>query len=222
MRYFDHDTDASNDEKIQALRLEHGGAAVDAYWTIVEQIYREETPLVFFGNRLGTNSLSHRLCIDVETLQKWVLTMVELGLLERCGEDESALISERMAANIDSYRKRVETARENGKKGGRKPRPRTNSKPSRKPTGNQVGTEGLSKPFTKNIGFIKKPIYRGEGAENAAPPSPSDEISSVPCCPLCDVPVSLDLSSGGFKCTNCGDTFQADKVKFRHIGEERF
>lgn len=217
MRYFDHDTDASNDEKIQALRLEHGGAAVDAYWTIVEQIYREEAPLVFFGNRLGTNSLSHRLCIDVETLQKWVLTMVELGLIERCGDDGNTLFSERMGESIERYRKKSETARENGKKGGRKPGAKTKQKPSRKPTGNPVGTEELSGRKANNIGFIKKPIYRGEGAENAAPPSPSDEISSVPCCPLCDVPVSLDLSSGGFKCTNCGDTFAADKVKFRRI-----
>lgn len=211
MRYFSHDTDASNDEKVQALRLEHGGAAVDAYWTIVEQIYREETPLVFFGNRLGSNSLSHRLCTDVETLEKWVLTMVELGLLERFGEGGNALFSERMEQGIADYRKKAETARENGKKGGRKPKAKTNRKPKSKPSGNPVGTDVASESKANNIGLYKN-LYKGEGAEDAAPPS-----SSIPCCPLCDVPLSLDLSSGRFKCPNCEDTFPGDKVKFRHV-----
>lgn len=214
MRYFDHDTGASNDEKIQALRLEHGGAAVDAYWTIVEQVYREETPLVFFGNRLGSNSLSHRLCVGSEVLEEWVLTMVELGLLERCGEDGCALTSERIEANIASYRRKCETARENGRKGGRRPRSKTNAKPTRKPTGNRVGTEPPSgRQAKKTIGFHKENLMVGD--DDAASCGAS---SSPPCCPLCDVPLSLDLGSGGFRCGSCGDVFPAEKVRFR--GEE--
>lgn len=47
MLYFSHDTKASVDEKIMQLRLEFGGAAVDAYWYLVERIYEKETKLVF-------------------------------------------------------------------------------------------------------------------------------------------------------------------------------
>lgn len=216
MRYFAHDTDASNDEKVQALRLEHGGAAVDAYWTIVEQIYREETPLVFFGNRLGSNSLSHRLCTDPETLEKWVLTMVELGLLERCGEGGSALFSERMEQGIASYRKKAETARENGKRGGRKPRAKTKAKPTSKPTGNRAGSESLSESkANKTVGFHKENLtVRDDDAASCG------ASSSLPCCPLCGTVLSLDTASGGFRCPDCGDTFAAGKIKYRQIGEE--
>ena len=50
MRYFDHDTTAGSDDKIMALRLAHGGAAVDAYWVLLEMMYQSETELVIFGN----------------------------------------------------------------------------------------------------------------------------------------------------------------------------
>ena len=43
MKYFDHDVEAYKDDKIVLLRRECGGAAIDAYWTLLELIYREET-----------------------------------------------------------------------------------------------------------------------------------------------------------------------------------
>ena len=75
MRYFDHDVTASDDDRIMALRLECGGAAVDAYWAVLELIYRTETPLVFSENRPETKSLCHRLCTDAETLGSWLSSM---------------------------------------------------------------------------------------------------------------------------------------------------
>ena len=61
MRYFDHDTDATKDELIQALRLECGGAAVDVYWCILENIYREETDWVPSRYQAGSALALHRL-----------------------------------------------------------------------------------------------------------------------------------------------------------------
>lgn len=48
MKYFDHDTDASSRE-LMDLRFECGGAAVDAYWFIIEAICREERPFECFA-----------------------------------------------------------------------------------------------------------------------------------------------------------------------------
>ena len=133
MRYFDHDTRASDDDAILALRLEHGGAAVDCYWTLLEKIYRDEAPLNLFGSsgetNMETKSVTHRLCIDEKTLKTYVSTMLQLGLFER---DVENLISRRAMQNIEAYHAKQETARQNGKKGGRKP--------TRKPKANQVGS----------------------------------------------------------------------------------
>ena len=50
MQYFDHSTDASTDPKVMQLRLEHDGAAVDAYWSLVEQMHREGCCVTVHGS----------------------------------------------------------------------------------------------------------------------------------------------------------------------------
>ncbi len=161
MRYFEHDVDASADDKIMALRIEHGGAAVDAYWTVLEMIYRDESDVVVSCNRPETKSLCHRLCIDYEKLSEWLSEMASLGLLtvhddvDERGERVEVYGSTRASANIERYEARKETARENGKKGGgslsgaelKPSRSRTGTKlePSRKP----MVTRPLTQPETK-------------------------------------------------------------------------
>ena len=104
MRYFDHDTNASDDDSIMALRLEHGGAAVDCYWALLEKMYREERPVKLFGTDGETNaetkSVAHRLCVDSETLKTYVSTMLELGLFDGTVEN---LYSNRAMLNITGY-----------------------------------------------------------------------------------------------------------------------
>lgn len=122
MRYFDHDTTASGDDLILALRLKHGGAAVDCYWAILEQIYREEAPISIAENRPETQSLTVRLAIAYRTLSEYVATMVSYGLLvaDEVGDGNfENVISERAMANIEAYRAKCETNRLNGQKGGK-------------------------------------------------------------------------------------------------------
>lgn len=133
MRYFDHDTTAGSDDKIMALRLAHGGAAVDAYWVLLEMMYQSETELVIFGNQLKTKSVCYRLCTDENTLKSWIETMIEVGLFEVAEEETGAIVSRRAMSNIEAYSKKRETARQNGKSGGRKP--------TAKPKKNQVGSD---------------------------------------------------------------------------------
>ena len=45
MKYFDDYVEAYKDDKIVLLRPACGGAAIDAYWTLLELIYREETEI---------------------------------------------------------------------------------------------------------------------------------------------------------------------------------
>lgn len=122
MFYFDHSVNASKDDKILSLRLAFGGAAVDAYWSIIEKLYEEETPLVFKENQTETKALTHWLCVGFDDLETWVLAMVESGLLVNCNTDNNGdilLWSNRVQERIDEVNKKAETARQNGKKGGR-------------------------------------------------------------------------------------------------------
>lgn len=123
MLYFNHDTQASKDDRIIALRSSMGGAAVDAYWTIIELIHRDETELVLGESQMLTKSVSAWLFTDEKTLMQWVEYMLEVGLLVLCDRTNESVIvtSERARGNIAAYQQKAETARENGKNGGRKP-----------------------------------------------------------------------------------------------------
>ena len=138
MIYFDHDTGAMSDPKMTELCIECGPGAIAAYWCIIEQIYRDESPLVLFanqdGNRTLTKVVSHWLCIDSETLESWVSEMLGIGLLETDENNPNAVTSKRAMANIEAYKAKQETARQNGKKGGRKTQPKPNKNLARRAT----------------------------------------------------------------------------------------
>lgn len=164
MRYFDHDTTACSDSRLMALRLEHGSAAIDLYWTLLERMYADETELNLSGSNLETKSLTWLVSITQEQLESYVLTMLELGLFEG---DIEHLYSERAMANITAYQQRRETARQNGKLGGRKPKQKTDKKPSRLADGNQTAKLRKEK---KSIGFDKQnQILSGNGAGGGNP-----------------------------------------------------
>ena len=161
MRYFDHDTTAHKDELIQALRLECGGAAVDAYWAIVECIYRDETDLVLGANRPETKSVTHWLCTDYVTLESYIEAMGEVGLLTVAENEDGSytLHSERASENIAAYQQRSKTARQNGKKGGRKPNANqwlTETEPNPNPTLTQPLAKEKEKEKEKIIGSSKE------------------------------------------------------------------
>lgn len=109
MRYFDHDTDASSDDKINALRFFHGGAAVDAYWCIIERIYKDEEPLAV--NDFNLASLAMRLNASIADVQTWIDAILEVGLLDHT----DGLISDRIWANINAYHDKREQAVARGK-----------------------------------------------------------------------------------------------------------
>ncbi len=137
MLYFSHDVRASRSADLTALRSEMGSAAVDAYWMIIELIHEEETALVLGQNQPLTKAVSCWLATDEKTLMQSVELMVENGLLIRIeGENDKQSVytvtSARAQEQIRKYQQKAETARENGKGGGRKPKK------------NQRGTEAVS------------------------------------------------------------------------------
>lgn len=216
MMYFDHDSAAGNDDKIIALRLLHGGAAVDAYWCVLEEIYRTETDFGTEKNQAGFVSLAHRLCTDVDTLSTYVSAMVDVGLLE-ASDDGNAVSSERAKANIDAYHTRRETARENGKKGGRKPKPKrprtkpdTNGKPGASRAHAEPETKEKEKLLDTHKGYPNNYAPVGAAAADAAPPAA--KAHGKPRCPLCKAPLFRNSQTGKYDCPVCLDSFEAEAV----------
>ena len=202
MEYFNHDTAAGVDDKIIALRLECGGAAVDAYWVILEQLYRDETALVFFGNRHLTRSVCHRLAVDEETLKTWVLAMLEIGLLERTVENPDAIHSSRATENINAYRQKAETARQNGKKGGRKPteKPKANQRGNRTLTDDE--TQGKANKIKENKGIDTHKGYQIPNAEGVAAAVKTAPPSAQKNCPSCGFTMFRNTQTGRVQCPN--------------------
>lgn len=218
MQYFDHDTTAGSDDKIIALRLECGGAAVDAYWTILEQIYRDETELVLFGNRLGLRSLSHRLATDEKTLETWLSTMFEIDLLQRSVDNPNAVTSERAMRNIAAYQEKRETARQNGKKGGRKPtqKPNPNQDTNQTLTDAETKRKANKRKEKKDIGLhkVNQISVTPEPVAAAAKAAPNS-AKLVPHCPSCGVKAFRNTQTGKYDCPNCFDSWQAEAVVWR-------
>lgn len=151
MQWFDHSSTAASDDAIVALRMEYpDSAAVDCYWAIVEKQFHDERPVPFSETDKETKALAHRLCLGFEVLEKYVETMIEVGLLKR---GENTVYSERAMAAVEKYVEKCEKARQNGKKGGRKPR----QKPTKKPTAKRSLSD--SQAINNNntcIGFDKQ------------------------------------------------------------------
>lgn len=141
MKYFDHDVEAYKDDKIVLLRRECGGAAIDAYWTLLELIYREETEIKPTDNPVGFASVCFFLQVSEDDLKTYIEGMVKYGLLIQT--DDGGLTSPRAVENIEGYKSRCHTNKANGGKGGRprKAPVQTERKTDQKPTENPAETE---------------------------------------------------------------------------------
>ena len=198
MRYFDHDTTSLMDDKIIALRLEHGPEAVYCYWGILEKMYADEAPVRIAMDDPETNALSYRLAIAKQTLSEYVATMVKLGLLQVFHNDNT-YISERAFENISAYQEKRKNAQRAGKMGGKANAKRTSS-----------GRKANAKPRKekKSIGTYTVPNTldaSGADAEKSAP--------SAPKCPLCGTALEeTGITSEPFWCPNCSTGFKAEKV----------
>lgn len=216
MLYFEHDTTAASDDLIMALRIAHGGAAVDCYWAILEQIYKDEKPTAIIENRPQTQALTVRLALGFDTLKKYVSTMVLYGLLEAEETDDGGyenVISKRAMENIEAYRAKCEKNRLNGQKGGRRTAAKTDRKANAKRTLTQSASERQANKRKENkvMGLDKlNPLLNAEHGAEAGKPAPR----SAKECPNCHSEMEPTAArSGGkriWRCEACGEEASDD------------
>lgn len=212
MDYFPHDTKAMSDDKLLALRIKDGLEAVACYWVILEKIYADEQPFDLTGTNVEATSVLLRLGVGLDTLQKYVSDMVEMGLLVYVENIPNVVMSERAEEQIRILDKKRETARQNGKMRSSKPKADTSRKQRRTNVGTDVGAKSAAYKTLNDIGSYKKePISvkstsDGADAVKTAPPS-------VPRCPMCDLPLrSTGMTDEPWWCDNCLDSFADEKV----------
>ena len=85
MDYFPHDTDAVNDEKIEALRLLYGNDGYAFYFILLERIYRTAEFELDISDAETIQILSRKVGVSVEKFEQ----MLESALKRKCFDREA-------------------------------------------------------------------------------------------------------------------------------------
>lgn len=212
MQYFDHSTSAATDPKVMQLRLEYGGAAVDAYWYILEQMHRDERPLCT-GNANVMRVHCHVLCTDCETLETWISAMVSIGLFS-ADESGENITSTRAMGNISKYQEKQEKARSAAEsRWGNADAKQTHKQTQCKRNADAMPTKQNktnSSNAIKSITTTKK--APSDAAAAKAAPTVAKDDSRAPHCPLCDSLLLFDVKTGGWRCGTDGSIVEREVV----------
>lgn len=179
MQYFDHSTTAATDPKVMQLRIRCGGAAVDAYWYLLEQMHRDERRICVSECERNANAMRthcHMLCASENELSEWISAMCEIGLFER--DEDGNIASVRAMRNIGAYQEKADKARSAAKaRWDDADAKRTHSK--RNANAKRTQCQQNKTKGSNAIEALLPTDSVGAEAAKAAPPS------SEPLCPEC-------------------------------------
>ena len=106
LEYFPHDTDAANDDKVQALMYSHGIEGYGLYFMLLERTYRSENgklPISKFADKIGLLRLTG---LTIEKFDEIVASAIEVGCFDRTAyKTEGCLTSNGILKRIASINK---------------------------------------------------------------------------------------------------------------------
>ena len=82
MDYFPHDVDASQDEKIEAMRSMFGNDGYAFYFIILERIYRSEHAELDLSKDVYAVALANKIMVTKQRFDEMIYTSVDLGLFD--------------------------------------------------------------------------------------------------------------------------------------------
>ncbi|HHV61120.1 MAG TPA: DUF4373 domain-containing protein [Firmicutes bacterium] len=110
MDYFPHDTDASNDEKIEALRALYGNDGYAFYFILLERIYRTENAELDISKPAVLAALINKVHVTKERFDEMLETAFDIGCFNREAYEERRILTsngiKRRAAEIQKMRER--------------------------------------------------------------------------------------------------------------------
>lgn len=117
MDYFPHDTDASNDEKIEALRALHGNDGYAFYFILLERIYRTPNAELDISKPAVRAALIAKIGVSPDKFEEMLQTAFDVDCLSRSAYEERQVLTsngiKRRAAEVQSMRERWRKQKEN-------------------------------------------------------------------------------------------------------------
>src|SRR5512137_320701 len=105
MKWFKHDSDASNDAKLKKLRLKYGAQGYGIYWYCLELIARNvEKHNLTFELEHDAELIADDFKLSSDLVQHIMTFMVELELFENTNGIVSCL---KMASRTDEYTQKL-------------------------------------------------------------------------------------------------------------------
>lgn len=105
MKWFKHDSDASNDAKLKKLRLKYGAQGYGIYWYCLELIARNvEKHNLTFELEHDAELIADDFKLSPEIVQHIMTYMVELGLFENT---DGIITCLKMATRTDEYTQQI-------------------------------------------------------------------------------------------------------------------
>ncbi|MDD5501553.1 MAG: DUF4373 domain-containing protein, partial [Candidatus Omnitrophica bacterium] len=93
MDYFPHDTDASNDEKIEAIRALHGNDGYAFYFILCERIYRSPNSELDISKKAVAASLIKKVGVSPDKFEEILQTAFEVELFCREAYEERQVLT---------------------------------------------------------------------------------------------------------------------------------
>ena len=101
MKWFKHDSDASNDAKLRKIRLKYGAQGYGVYWYCLELVARNvDKHNLTFELEHDAELIADDFKLSSELVQEMMIYMVNLGLFENSNGVVSCL---KMATRTDEY-----------------------------------------------------------------------------------------------------------------------
>jgi len=91
--YFPHDTDASNDRKLQYLLSLCGLAGVGFYWYIIEKIYREDEFMLDVSDVETIQVLCRNMSLTTQEYDRYSSVCLKYGLFNKSVFEEKGKLS---------------------------------------------------------------------------------------------------------------------------------
>lgn len=105
MKWFKHDSDASNDAKLKKLRLKYGAQGYGIYWYCLELIARNvEKHNLTFELEHDAELIADDFKLSSDLVQHIMMFMVEIGLFENTNNVITCL---KMATRTDEYTQKL-------------------------------------------------------------------------------------------------------------------
>lgn len=111
MDYFPHDTDASSDEKVEALRAVHGNDGYAFFFILLERIYRTANAELSISDAETRQILSRKVAVTEQKFDEMLQTALRWGCFDETAYSDKGVLTslgiKRRAAAISEKRSKM-------------------------------------------------------------------------------------------------------------------